>query len=112
MKKNNAAARAARKTREISAWHLARLGPRTRLRFSHPKGCVTIVENEGPGFIKVNDAVVFADEYVRVHDTTRVSTITTYEMPAFLQITTRKRTDRTPPPRKVVSLTEVEVPST
>jgi hypothetical protein len=112
MNKKNAAARAATKTRGISRWHVARLEPRTRLRLPHPRGSVTIVENDGPGFIKVDHAVVFDNEYVRVHDTTRVSTITTYEMPALVQITSGARTNRTPPPRKVVSLKDLKASST
>jgi hypothetical protein len=65
---------------------LVKLGPRTRLRFPHPKGGVTIISNEGPGFIKVDDAVVFDGEFVRVHDSTRLSIITSYQMPALLSI--------------------------
>ena len=89
---------------------LVKLGPRTRLRFPHPKGGVTIIYNDGPGFIKVDDAVVFDGEFVRVHDSTRLSIITSYQVPVLLSIRTMPRSDVTPQPRKNISLKEVLAP--
>jgi hypothetical protein len=109
MQKKKKAARAAQKTRKLDDYYVVRLEPRSRLRFAHPKGRVTIIANDGPGFVKVNDAVVFHDEFVRMHDSSRVSTITSYEMPVLLEISSGPRTDATPPPRRLVSLIDVEV---
>lgn len=90
MQKKKKAGRAAQKTRKLNDYYGVRLEPRTRLRFAHPKGRVTIIANDGSGFVKVNDAVVvFHDEFVGVHDSSRVSTITSDESLRF-------RSDRAP----------------
>jgi hypothetical protein len=88
-------------------WYVLTLEPRSRLRFRHPKGGVTILRNDGPGFIKVDQAVVFDGEFVRVHDTARVSTITSQQQTAHIEIVVKPRTDVTLPPRKIVSLKDV-----
>jgi hypothetical protein len=88
-------------------WYSFTLEPRTRLRFPHPKGGVTIIANDGPGFVKVDKAIVFDGEYVRVHDTARFSTITSQEHPVQLGIRVLPRTDVTLRPRKIVSLKDV-----
>jgi hypothetical protein len=95
------------KKRHPINWYCFSLEPRTRLRFRHPKGGVTIIENEGPGFIKVDQAIVFDGEFVRFHDSARVSTITSQEQTVHLQIRVLPRTDVTVRPRKVVSMNDV-----
>jgi hypothetical protein len=89
------------------AWYPVSLEPRSRLRFRHPKGGVTIIANDGPGFIQVDQAIVFEGEFVRVHDTARVSTITSQEQPVHLDIRVQPRTDVTVRPRKIVSLKDI-----